>query len=187
MSAEGWPVWMWRMRAHGAHGKVGHELDGERGAGLGVEVEGAGGDADAELAALEEHVGEGEQAGGGVARVGEGGPPGARGAGAAKVPDLMDAGERQVAHVGHEDGLGEDDHGQVAGDQLHGGDVKDQLLDGGPGRRASGGRTTMGFRASCDTQKALVCCSGPSTCVCSYLTLMELTSAGSLGCSARPG
>lgn len=54
--------------------KVGHELDGERGAGLGVEVEGAGGDADAELAALEEHVGEGEQAGGGVARVGEGGP-----------------------------------------------------------------------------------------------------------------
>src|SRR3989338_1100800 len=93
MSAEGWPVWMWRMRAHGAHGKVGHELDGERGAGLGVEVEGAGGDADAELAALEEHVGEGEQAGGGVARVGEGGPlerevRGGEGAG-------LDAGEGQ--------------------------------------------------------------------------------------------
>lgn len=28
-------------------------------------------------------------------------------------------------------GLVEDDLGQVAGDQLHGGDVEDQLLDGG--------------------------------------------------------
>lgn len=39
----------------------------------------------------------------------------------------------------------------------------------------------MGFRASCDTQKALVCCSGPSTCLGSLLDADGADVGGLLG------